>query len=136
MTDILFNVQQAVLSTLAASPTVQAVLGASPQIYDHVPPTATFPYVVFGPVHVAPYDTKKDIGFEQIVTLNIWSRYRGGKETRDIFQAVYDTLHRANFSIAGQTYISCEFHSADFSLDADGLTSFAAARFTIVTQNG
>ena len=135
MSDILFNIQQAALNALSASAAVQAVLGSSPQIYDHVPPTATFPYVVFGPVHVTPYDTKKDIGFEQVITLNIWSRYRGGKEARDIFQAVYDTLHRAPLSIAGQTVISCEFHSADFSLDQDGLTYHAAARFAIATQN-
>jgi hypothetical protein len=110
-------------------------LGATPQIYDHVPPNATFPYVVFGPVHVVPYDALTEIGFEQVITLNIWSRYRGGKETRNIFQAVYDTLHRAHLSVAGQVAISCEFHSADFELDADGLTYHAAARFSIVTQS-
>jgi hypothetical protein len=135
MSDILFSVQQAVLSALAANAGVQAVLGATPPLYDHVPQNAAFPYVVFGPVHVVPNDTKRDIGFEQILTLNIWSRYRGGKETRDIFQAVYDTLHRAALNISGQTFVSCEFHSADFSLDSDGLTYFAAARFSIITQN-
>jgi hypothetical protein len=135
MNDILFNVQQAVLGALAASAEVQALLGSTPQLYDHVPPNAAFPYVVYGPVHVVPYDTKTDIGFEQVVTLNIWSRYRGGKETRDIFQAVYDTLHRAALSVAGQVFLSSEFHSADFSLDADGLTYHAAARFSILTQS-
>jgi len=135
MSDILFNVQQAVLNKLAASEAVQATLGASPALYDYVTPGATFPYIVYGPSHVAPHDTKTDIGFEQIVTLNIWSRYRGGKETREIFQAVYDTLHRAALSIVGQTFLSCEFHSADFGLDEDGQTYHATVRFSVMTQN-
>jgi hypothetical protein len=135
MTDALLNVQEAVLGALATSAEVQAVLGSTPRLYDHVPPNATFPYVVYGPSHVVPYDTKTEVGFEQVITLNIWSRYRGGKETRDVFQALYDTLHRANLSVLGEVFLSCEFHSADFSLDADGLTYHAAARFSIVTQS-
>ncbi|MDR3425293.1 MAG: DUF3168 domain-containing protein [Alphaproteobacteria bacterium] len=135
MTDALLSVQQAVTNALSSSLEVQAVLGQVPQIYDHVPPGAIFPYVAFGPTHVEPYDTKTETGFEQIVTLNIWSRYRGGKETRDIFQALYDTLHRAPLTVAGEVFLSSEFHSADFSLDSDGLTYHAAARFSIVTQS-
>lgn len=135
MNAILFNVQQAILDTLAANEDVQAALGAVPRVYDYVPQDAVFPYVACGPVHVVSNDNKRDIGFEQIVTLNIWSRYRGGKETRDIFQALYNALHRATLSLTGQIFLSCEFHSADFALDADGLTYHAATRFAILTQS-
>jgi len=135
MSDALFAVQEAVAAQLAASAEVQSVLGATPALYDHVPPGATFPYVAFGPAHITPYDTKTEIGFEHIVTLNIWSRYRGGKETRDIFQSLYDTLHRAVLSVSGQVFLSCEFHSADFGLDSDGLTYHSAVRFSIMTQS-
>ncbi len=135
MTNALFDVQQAIFDALATSAQVKALLGESPRLYDHVPPGAIFPYVVYGPAHVAPYDAKDETGFEQIVTLNIWSRYRGGKETRAIFQALYEALHRAELSLAGQVFLYCEFHSADFALDADGLTQHAAVRFTIVTQS-
>ncbi|MGB9154209.1 MAG: DUF3168 domain-containing protein [Alphaproteobacteria bacterium] len=135
MSDALFSVQEAVIAALDASAEVQAVLGSTPALYDHVPPGAVFPYVVYGPSHIVPYDTKTEIGFEQIVTLTIWSRYRGGKEARDIFQALYDTLHRASLTVSGQVFLSCEFHSADFALDSDGLTTHAAARFSIITQS-
>jgi hypothetical protein len=135
MTDALFNVQQAMLAMLAASMEVQSTLGASPRIYDHVPPGAAFPYAVFGPIHVAPYDAKTETGFEQIVTLDIYSRYRGGKEAKDILQAVYDALHRAALGVSGEVFISCEFHSADLALESDGLTYHAAVRFSVVTQS-
>ena len=135
MSDALFAVQQAVIAALDASTEVQAVLGSTPALYDHVPPGAVFPYVVYGQTHVVPHDTKTETGFEQIITFNIWSRYRGGKEARDIFQALYDTLHRASLSVSGQVFLSCEFHSADMALDSDGLTYHAAARFSIITQS-
>ena len=135
MSDILFSVQQAVFNALSESAEVQSALGAAPQLYDHVPPQATFPYVVYGPAHIVPYDTKTETGFEQIITLNIWSRYRGGNETREIFQALYDVLHRATLNVTGQVFLSSEFHSADFSLDADGLTYYAAVQFSILTQS-
>ncbi len=135
MNDILFNVQQAVLETLSSSADIQALLGTPPRIYDHVPPGAAFPYVAVGPIHIVPDDAKTDKGFEQIATLNIFSRYRGGKETRAIFQAIYDALHRATLTVAGQAFTACDFHSADFSLEPDGLTYAAAARFSIATKD-
>lgn len=134
MNDALYSTQQAVSAVLNASTEVQSVLGATPRIYDHAPPSAVFPYVVFGPVHVAPYDDKYGIGFETIVTLTIWSRYRGSKEVKDVFQALYDTLHRAVLSVSGQVFLSCEFHSADLTPDSDGLTYQGEVRFSIITQ--
>lgn len=133
MTDILSAAQQAIVATLANDAKVQSLIGS--RVYDHVPQDAAFPYLAFGPAHVAPKDTKEHSGFEHIVTLNIWSQYRGGKETREIFQAMYDALHRANLSAAGEEFISCGFHSADFSAEKDGMTYFAATRFLIATQS-
>ena len=134
MTDALFNVQDTVFAALAASSPLQALIGDPARIYDHVPPGAVFPYIAFGPLHVLPYDTKTEVGFEQIVTLNIWSRYRGGKEAKDILQTAYDVLHRAALSVSGEVFLTCEFHSADLAPLDDGLTYHAAARFSLVTQ--
>ena len=135
MNDALFAAQQAVFAALAASSDVQNYLGASPRLYDHVPPAPAFPYAVYETVHVAPYDSKTDSGLEQTFGLTLWSRYRGGKETREIFQAIYNALHRATLTVPGQVFLSCVFHSADFGVDNDGLTYHAVARFTLVTQS-
>lgn len=135
MSNNLFAVQQALINLLSASSAVQSVLGTTPALYDHVPPGASFPFVVYGGTHVMPHDTKTETGLEQIIDLEIWSRYRGGKETRGIFQAIYDTLHRATFTISGQVFLSCAFHSADFTPQSDGLTYHAVVRFSVVTQS-
>jgi hypothetical protein len=135
MSDAFFAVQQAVYNALAGSTEVQGLLGNPPRLYDHVPPGAAFPYAVFGAVTANPFDTKTETGFEQIVTIDIWSRYRGTKEAKDILQATYDALHRGNLSVSGQVFLSCEFHSADVAPEGDGLTTHAAARYTITTQS-
>src|ERR1700722_4740736 len=134
MTDAFFNVQDAMFNALAASTEVQGLLGNPPRVYDHVPPGAAFPYVTFGALTVQPYDTKTEIGFEQIVTLDVWSRYRGSKEAKDIVQALYDALHLTNLSVTGDVFLLSEFHSADMAPLSDGLTYHAAARFTVMTQ--
>ena len=135
MTDTLFTVQQAVLNALKARAEVQSLLGASPAIYDHVPPGATFPFVVYGAAHVLPYDAATVTGFQQNIALDIYSRYRGGKEAHDIFQALYDALHKTTLSVAGAIFVSSTFDSADFMLENDGLTTHVAVHFVIITQN-
>jgi hypothetical protein len=134
MTDALFNAQNALYTALAASGAIQSLLGSPPRVYDHVPPGANFPYIAFGAISVQPHDTKTEIGFEQILTLDIWSRYRGSKEAKDIMQACYDALHRATLSVSNEVFLLSEFHSADLVLESDGLTYRAAARFSIITQ--
>ena len=135
MTDAFFNVQDAMFDALAASTEVQGLLGNPPRVYDHVPPGAAFPYVTFGALTVQPYDTKTEIGFEQIVTLDVWSRYRGSKEAKDILQALYDALHRASLSVSGEVFLSCEFTGADITPEPDGLTYSGKARFDVMTQS-
>ena len=135
MTDAFFAVQQAVFTVLAANTNVQTLLGSPVRLYDHVPPAALFPYVAFGDVQIHPYDTKTETGFEHIVTLNVWSRYRGSKEAKDIAEALYDTLNRASLTVAGQVFLSCAFDGAEVMVIDEGLTTHAAVRFSIITQS-
>jgi hypothetical protein len=134
MSDPLFETQQAIVAALSNDAQVQSILGTPARVFDHVPPEAAFPYAVIGAAHVEPFDTLGQSGFAQRIALGIWSRYRGGKETRAAFQAIYGALHRATLTLTTQTFLSCEFHSADFALDDDGLTYTATARFTVKTQ--
>jgi len=132
MTDAFFNVQTALFYALSAAPPVQGVIGKSTAVVRHVRPVQ-----VVSLCHVrcsnifAPYDSKTEIGFSKhIVTLDVWSRYRGSKEAKDILQTLYDTLHRASLSVSGEVFLLSQFESADIASLDDGLTTHAAARFT------
>lgn len=133
MTGLVFKAQEAVYAALVGNAGVQALLGgSSPRVYDHVPDDATFPYLAFGVAHLAPDDGKLDSAFEHTLTLDIFSRYRGAKEAKEILQAVYAALHRAELSAAGAAFPLCEFHSAEIAPLDDGLTTHIAARFRVV----
>lgn len=131
MTGLVFKTQEAVYAALVAHAGVQALLGAPPRVYDHVPDEATFPYAAFGVAHIAPEDSKLDSAFDHTLTLDIFSRYRGSKEAKEILQVVYAALHRAELSASGASFPLCEFHSAEIAPLDDGMTTHIAARFRV-----
>ncbi len=135
MSDALFAVQESVYNALAASSGVQALIGNPPRLYDHVPPGVTFPFVAFGPLSAQAFDNKDQTGFAQVLTLDIWSRYRGSKEVKDILQALYDTLHRASLNVDDEVFLDCEFAAADLTPENDGLTYSGKAHFNIIVQS-
>lgn len=132
MTGLVFKAQEAVYAALVSDVGVRALLGTPPRVYDHVQDDAAFPYIAFGVAHVAPDDSKLDSAFEHTLTLDIFSRYRGAKEAKEILQAVYAALHRAALSASGASFPLCEFHSAEIAPLDDGLTTHIAARFKVV----
>jgi Protein of unknown function (DUF3168) len=135
MNDALFAIQQAVAAALGASAEVQGLLGDPVRVYDHVPPGAAFPYAVIGTVAAKPYDDKDRTGFAATIAVDIWSRYRGTREVKDILQAVYDALHRTALSVTGQVFVSCEFAGVTIVPDGDGLTYRGTAHYDIMVQS-
>lgn len=135
MTTSLFAVQEAVYGALISSPALQALIGVPARIYDVVPPAANFPYVTLGDVMVKAYDTKDQTGFEQSLTLHVWSRYRGRKELKQIIQTMYDVLHNATLTVTGANVVSCQFQSASTAQENDGLTLHGVLRYRVVVQH-
>ncbi len=135
MTTSLFSVQEAVYGALTSSVDVQELLGNPARIYDVAPPAANYPYVTLGDVVVKEYDTKDQTGFEQWLTLHVWSRYRGRKELKRIIQAIYDVLHRAPLTVTGANGVSCQFVSASTAQENDGLTLHGILRYRIIVQH-
>ena len=71
---------KAIHSTLSANIAVQSLLGDTPRLYDSAPEDPVYPYLTYGPMR------SEDIGGDDspltahIMTLHIWSRYRGRAE--------------------------------------------------------
>lgn len=131
MTNILYSTEQAVLSALTGNAGVQAELGNPARVYDTHPAGAAFPFAVMGATHATARDSKSDTGFDLVISFDVYSRAKGGQETRDVMIAFYNALHRASLSVAGANYVSCEFHDADFQLQIDDFTYHAAVRFAV-----
>ncbi|NDE91386.1 MAG: DUF3168 domain-containing protein [Alphaproteobacteria bacterium] len=135
MTTSLFAVQEAVYGALMSSAVLQALIGSPARVYDVVPPSSLFPYVTLGDVVIKQFDTKDQTGFEQMLTLHVWSRYRGRKELKQITQTIYDVLHHAALTVTGANYVSCQFLAASTAQENDGLTLHGILRYRIVVQH-
>ncbi|MBK9077729.1 MAG: DUF3168 domain-containing protein [Hyphomicrobium sp.] len=128
-----FALQKAVFETLTAHAGVTSVLGG-PRVYDEVPPRADFPYLTFGQTTERDWSTGTEGGSEHILTLHVWSRARGRKETDDVMAATEAALHDAVLTLDGHRLINLRHESSDARREADGETYHGVARYRAVTE--
>jgi hypothetical protein len=117
--------QQAVYARLESNDTVRDSAG----IYDAVPRSAAFPYIVVGEAGETALD---DADSEHALAIRIWSRAGGHRECKEVAAAVRDTLDRAELTLDGHSLIDLRFLTADY--DRDGETFRAVLRFRAVTE--
>lgn len=134
MSNLSFATQRAVFEQLSTTSSVTSLLGDPLRLYDHVPAGAEFPYAVFGVTHIEPVDIIGENGFDQMISLDVYSRYRGCYEIKTIFHAIHSALDRQSLTLSEGTFLSCGFHEADLGLDQDGLTYRAHMRFRIYVR--
>jgi len=130
----LFELQKAVLAKMLATGGVTALVGA--RIYDELPAAEpTYPYVHLGEMMTDRFDTKDGAGWDVELTLHVWSRYRGKKQTQDVLDALEVALNRAVLTVTGYAAVNCEIMQMMNLEDADGLTRHGVARLRVVLQS-
>lgn len=121
--------QQALFAALTASPTVQDVLGA--RIFDAVPSSAPFPYLVLGE------GEEEDRGgglTRHRLRLQLWSRGAGLGEVKQIAVAVAECLSPAALVMDGHRVVSRTLTTASYTRRNDGQTVRAQLVFTVLTE--
>jgi hypothetical protein len=125
--------QQSIFSTLGAHPDIIALLGA-PRIYDQVPQPATYPYVSFGQSITRDADTSSESGDEHMLTLHIWSRAEGRKETHELINAVRSALHQQALTLTGHRLVNLRHEFSEARREPDGDTIHGLVRLRAVTE--
>jgi hypothetical protein len=97
--------QTALRARLLASPAVTALLGPA-AVFDDVPQGTSCPYVHLGDIETRDWSTQTRRGHEHIVSLHVWSDYRGRKQALDIIEAVDGALEGATLALAGHVLVS------------------------------
>lgn len=129
-----WELQKAVFAALNVTAITNLVVG----VFDHVPQPidagddTQFPYITIGAGRVSEFDTDDVLGFDARVEVHVWSRARGRKQTKEIQDAIYDTLHRAELTITGYHFISCDHEFAESFVDPDGLTRHGVQQFRVL----
>lgn len=126
----LFALQSAIYSRLNSDGNLTTTLGAS--IFDDVPENPTYPFVGIGQDTSVDFSTKDANGSENTITLDIFSRYLGSKETKDIMDRVHTLLHDAAITVSGQNLINIRFEFGDILREPDGLTRHGVMRFRAI----
>ena len=132
MTSASWALQQAVFAALTASPDVQAITGT--RVFDAVPRETAFPYIVVGDDAETNWDTATDAGSEHTLSIHIWSRAGGRKESKLAAEAVRARLDGASLSLSGHTLIDLRYLASDFARETDGETFRATLKFRAVTE--
>lgn len=137
---ISWELQKVIYSTLTSTTAITSLVKG---IYDAVPQELAekaapdekyFPFIVIGDDLVRPWDTDTTTGFEVFTTINIWSRYNGTKNIKQIAAAINQVLHRSTLTVPG--YNSVYGHLEQFQIikDADGLTQRGIAEFKFISM--
>ena len=127
-----WDIQQKIFSTLDT--------GLSYNVYDNVPalpegmPQDKFPYVVIGDDTFVPFDDDDQVGVEGTLTIHVWSRYKGRKETKVIQGEIYTLLNRASLPITGYNIVDSLFEFSETFVENDGEYRHGVQRFRLTLQ--
>ncbi len=109
-------------------------------VYDDVPympegmPREYFPYIVIGDDSSNAWDTDDTLGAEVDITIDIWSRQAGFKETKRLMGEVYDVLNRLKVVKDGYNVVDCLYQFSEALRDPDGETRHGVMRFKLTVQ--
>ena len=125
--------QQGIYQTLVGDPQVTGLLGGA-NIFDDAPQNASFPYLTFGQTTERDWSTGSEDGSEHIVTLHVWSRAGGKKETHEIIETVRAALNTAPIAIDDHHLINLRHEFSEARHDKDGETYHGIVRYRAVTE--
>ncbi len=95
----------------------------------------SFPYVTIGEDVRTPFDTDDKTGGYHSVTIHVWSREAGRKETKVVQSLIYDTLNRNLFSVTGFDTVDCLEENSGSTLDPDGKTRHGIQIYKITLRS-
>jgi hypothetical protein len=127
------DLQKALFEALADDASLSAALGGA-KIFDHAPADVRFPYVTFGKTSIYDWSTSTETGTEQLLTLHIWSKARGRKETLDLMQIVKARLDDATLGLGAHHLVNLSFRTGEASYDSDLSVHHGLLRFRAVIE--
>ena len=125
-----FALQTAVFSKLSTDSNLTSVLKA--KVFDDIPENTDYPYVQLGEDTAIDYSAKDQTGSEVSVNVDVWSRYRGSLEAKNIMDRVHTLLHDSSLSVTGSNFINMRFEFSDIIRDPDGITRHGVMRFRAI----
>lgn len=104
------------------------------------PSTSDYPFIEISTSQDLADDTggddgTGDEGLETYFDIDVWSRYRGQKEVKEIMGAVYDALHHQSLTVTGRSTAFCWLDDKRIIDSPDGLTRHGIMTFKITHRS-
>ena len=126
-------VQGALISLLRGDTALTTLVDS---VYDYLPETAVYPFVVVGEAIETPDNAHDRYGRETVVTLHVWSQYRGYAQVLRIGARISQLLDHQPLPVAGMDHIATRFEFAQTLTDPEppGDIRHLVLRYRIVTS--
>ena len=128
MPGIIDRVHAAIVARLKADTALMTILKG---VWDDVPDSQAYPYVQMGDPMQTPEDVFGNQGRVVVVTLHVWSRYQGQKETSAVLKRIAELLDRHQLAVTGAVVVRCTVESENIMRDPDGRTRHGVATYRI-----
>lgn len=103
------------------------------RIYDYVPHETAYPYVEIDDVNVENIDSHTAERVDGQVTINVWSRYKGRKEAREVLDKINLVLHNSSECfISNMTTVEFRRSFSNVLKDPDGSTVKGIIRYDFI----
>lgn len=103
------------------------------RVFDNVPRSTTFPYVVVRDSETDDASTSSTNDVDHVVTIDCWSRTLGNMEIGRILGAVRDRLQDFQGTFDGHLIVDCHF-VGDLTFEEDDLTRHGVARYAVLSE--
>lgn len=127
------ELQKALFSALRDDAALVGALGGA-KIFDQAPANAPFPYITFGHTSVYDWSTGTESGTEQLLTLHVWSKAKGRKETLEIIDIVQACLAAAALELAGHHLVNLTLEFSEARFDEELSIHHGLLRYRAVTE--
>lgn len=129
---MIWGIQKAVYARLTShAPLLALVTG----VFDEVPQSQAFPYVVIGGGMHQDWDTLGETGFECDLAIDVWDRAHRGRQTVKRAQdEIYAALHRQAYTVPGGGLVDSLIELTESFLDQDGVTFHGVQRLRLVVS--
>jgi hypothetical protein len=129
----MLSVNDAVLARLKGDTGLMALITG---VYDYVPGTAVYPYIVIGEAIETPDNRHGGFGRQTVITLHVWTQHRGHYKGLTIGARVTALLDHQPLTIAGMDHISTRFEFSQTLTDPEppGDIRHLVLRYRVITE--
>lgn len=126
-------VQGAILTVLTAD---AALTDMTDAIYDYLPETVPYPFIVIGEAVETPDNRHGGFGRQTNVTLHVWSQYRGYAQALQIGSRITELLDHQPLTLPGLSWIATRFEFSQTLTDPEppGDIRHLVLRYRVITE--